>query len=288
MVKKTIFLIFLMSLMLVLGVNASNCAFVTPVSGGYLTTGSLINMTYADFNISIGEIVIHINASSISTANSSSYEITLCSNETNADNMPSGYINWSFNDTTNLILEPANDYTFVGWIENVTPGAYVGSVVCNATVTNIKIDRGDKPSTPTTTTTAGTLSFGSTLTYTVNDANTTECRIAFMPHKQTASYTGSNTKAMTYSGTSCTYTIGYEIADGLYDMYGWASDGMNHTESAKLAMTIDVRVDDTVDGYEDMIVPVAKKITEERFKNIAVILLVIMAAYFGFKALDKK
>ena len=233
--------IFLMSLFmliaLALGVNASSCSFATPANNGYLTFGSLLNFTIDDLGTTVGVVVIHINASSASTANSSSFEILAFTNETKATNMPIGSMNVSINGTLGaFILEPSDNYVLTAWMENVTGSS--GAIACNATRTEITIDRGDVPSAPTSTTPTAssdnTTSQNIVFNANVNGANTTGCTLRFIG---TSSNPGQSVYAMTHSGSTCTLTIN-NVARSSYTYFMRASDGTNTSDSANTIFTV--------------------------------------------------
>ena len=241
--KVALFLVSLIMLIaLALNSYATSCAFITPASNGYLTTGSKINITDADRGTLVRLLIVHINASSASTSNSTSFEITSFTNETKATNMPIAGINGTLNNTDALVLEPANDYVLTAWIQNITSP---GSIVCNATVTGITIDRGDAPTVPTSISPSGILtSRDQTLSATVNGVNTTGCTLRFMDKNP-----GSSRYETTHSGDTCSLAF-TNLPKGTYRYTFDASDGTNiSAQSAITQFDIDIRTSTAKKAY---------------------------------------
>ena len=276
---------------------AHSCGIVTPANNGFIGTDGLINITFTS-NATLALAVVHLNLSSASTSNSTSFEVSVASNETSASLHPRNAINFSLNDTNELVLEPSNDYVLTAWVENATPSHMAGSFVCNSTVTGITIDRGDTPTVPSTAHAADTEFDDVTttlITYTVNGFNTTGCRIAFLEDGASPRFTGTNTFAMVHSADSCTYTVGKStIPDNSYNVYVRASDGTNESISTKLNFKIKTMGGEvggggiTGFGDGDIDVAVAQKVASNEMTNLIILILIIVVLWYYFNHSGKK
>lgn len=219
---RKIFLIWM--LMLALTISSVYAA----ASLSLLTTNwkqnSMINLSTKTANdnseVNISNILIQF--SSTATSNSTTVSLINITN-TSATNFSKGYANFTFDDS--FVLED----TSVGVVTAKTTGTGDSDAVLLAATTVI-IDR-TKPQSPTSLTTAKRVS-GDTITATVNNFNTTACTLSFG--------LGGIRKAMTYSASTCTYTVATnEPPDGIYQYIVYASDGLNETGSNVAQIEID-------------------------------------------------
>lgn len=223
--------------------------------------------------VNITNLALFFSASD--TANSTS-KLVLNITNSSATNFDEGYANITFGN--NIVLED----TVNGVVTSITTG--VGdSANINLSSTTITIDR-TVPQTSTTSHSANTEfddSITKTITYTVNGANTTSCRIAFGK----TTFTGTNTFAMTHSGNSCTYTISKAaIPDGTYKTYVRASDGTNTSMSTGIDFKIKTIEGVTSDDITSLSVPIVEKVVTEKINMGNVVLIAIFgtAIYFMF------
>lgn len=270
--KKLIFIMVLMSLLMALGVYATDTVTLNaPASSGTLYgADNELNVTF-DFDNPALTINCSISASSPSTANSSSSAIFI--NVTNS----SGRHDVNATLPILAIFEDSNDYT-------VTAQCYNGSDWISATSsTGVTFDRTVPQSATTSHSDDAEFADADTITYTVTGENTTGCRIAFLQSGASIRFTGSNTYAMTYSGDSCTYTV-EQLApsDGVYEVYVQASDGTNTSLSSKINFYINTFADDL--SGSDYTVEVAKAvISKKQTQNFLIVLILIVVSFVFLK-----
>ena len=223
--------------------------------------GSQVNMTY---------ITVRFSASN--TANSSTINVVNITNST-ATNFDFGYGNFSFSTLYQL------EDTAVGSATAISTGVAGADAVSSSAVT-INVER-SAPAAPTTAHAAGKeFKDANVVTYTVAGANTTSCRIAF----GRTSFSGSNTFAMTHSGSSCTYTVSKAtIADGSYKTYVQASDGTNTSVSAGRDFKITTIEGATSDDIGALSVPAVEKAKQDvQLGAIITVIIIATVIYMAF------
>ena len=251
------------------------------------TTLGDLSVLNATFNVSAdastGNVSVFFEGRSVSTANSS---FSFVGNDTNTSSLR--YVNLTLPNS--VILEDANDWEFRATCYlNASSSTITVSenVATSSIITGRILDRGGIPAIATTAHAANTEfddSVTKTITYTVNGANTTGCRIAF----GRTSFTGSNTFAMTHSGNSCTYTITKAtIADGIYRTYVQASDGTNTSISTGRDFKIQTFQGVASDDVTALSVPIVEKVISDKI-NLEMVLLIIIFGAFAYMAFFKK
>jgi len=279
--KKLIILMAVLGLFIVGLVSAFTATINTPSTGGTITAASKLNVSVGEWGDN-ASIRCALMASSPSTANSST---SLIFNTTNATTVTDS-VNVTF--SANIVLEDSNDYTFTATCYNGTDSTATDSADA-ASVTSVIVSR-TTPTAPTTTHTTDTVFDDvttKTLTYTVVDATTTGCRIAFLDDGAGPRFTGTNTFAMTYSGTSCTYVVTKAaIPDMTYNVYVQASDGVDTAVSAKGVFRIETMAGGGTD--DDVNWSVGLEYMSKSTKQLLLFILILGGGYFLFFNKKKK
>lgn len=212
---------------IVLSLSLMSAGWITPASGsvvGGATTFNITNSTAATYNCTIW-------ASSPSTTNSTNVSLGTLTNESAIDFDINGSI-----EVKVETLEDSNDYSFYASCMDLT------STTNTSTVT-LTVDN-TIPETPSSLSPASNSkdSDGSvTFSGSVVDANTTGCTLYFVGRNP-----GSSSYAMTYSASSCTYSI-TTIPEETYVYYIQATDGTNTTNSAQTRFSVSLT--DTSSAY---------------------------------------
>lgn len=291
--KKLILLMALISIFLIGVVGAVTDAPVmsVPATGGVVGEDGLINVSFAsnlDGNDTAACAVFIMSASTANSSWSLLINITNSSNDDNDQEAMWGDLNATLG--VEFVVEPSNNYQVYPECYNSTSQGDAGGSRVGSTVTGVIFDRGDVPPAPTTSHTAQTIfANGDTITYTVDGANTTGCKIAFLANGQPPRATGSNVFAMTHSGDSCTYSVAIGApSDGIYNVYVQASDGTNTSFSSRLDFNIEAfgeQSRDTVD-VSQVGVEVVKK--DNKLTTIFWIFAAVGAFLFFFTDVFKK
>jgi len=273
--KKLILLIALISLFMIMGVNALVSGDIT-IQTTTWQENTLVNVTLTNGN---NVTYVTLRGSASNTANSSTIVIYNITNST-ATNFNFASANFTLGN--DIALEDS-----VSWsITPITTGSQGGADGVSGSATTVTIDR-TSPSVATTSHKANT-EFDDintrTITYTVNGANTTSCRIAFGKTR----FTGSNTFAMTHSANSCTYTISKgAISDGTYKTYVQASDGTNTSVSTGIDFKIKTIEGVAGDDISAISVPLVEKGVIGQV-NLGMVLLIVIVGTGAYLAFFKK
>jgi len=257
---------------------------VSPANNSVISGSSVVlNATVTGNNVKKCDFY----ARSLSTANSSWVEIASVTNDTVNDTV----FNTTFDST---VLEDSNDYQFYANCQNDTN--YAKSEKNTVTVDNTV------PDTPTslspsdkTVDTDGTVTFSATVT----DSKTTGCTL----------HLGVNSYTMTYSGSSCTYTVS-NLPEREYRWYITASDGTNSTNSATYTLIVDIQkaagkkylIEQYLKekqkkpftftigggGGEKSLTEVIAENKEKVFWGIIIVLIVVAVIYFGKSGSQRK
>ena len=282
--------------MFALDVNAQSLISCTADIPSYVTIGTELNASFnATLVVNDGndrrnftDIFVAFEVRSVSTANSSFSLIGNVSNTTALN-----HTNMTIPNVGILNLEPSNDYEVRATCYALTSltGPAGVNVTVATTVTGVTFDLGDRPSIPTTAHAKDKeftdVSGSNIITYTVNGANTTNCRIAFLQDGASPRFSGSNTFAMTHSGNSCTYTITKgSLPDSSYDVYVRASDFTNTTNSNKIQFKINTMEGDvggggiSAFGDGEVDIAVARGIASNDFVTLIIIIVVVAGAWY--------
>lgn len=258
-------------------VSAFTVTLVSPASNSVISGSSVVLNATVTSGSNVKNCTFY--AKSASTANSSWTELATVTNDTADDTV----FNTTFDST---VLEDSNDYQFYVTCMNDTTSAN------SSTNTGITVDN-TVPDTPTslspsdkTVDSDGTVTFSATVT----DSKTTGCTL----------HLGVNSYAMTYSGSSCTYTIS-NLPEREYRWYITASDGTNSTNSATYTLIVDIQkaagkkylleqylkekqkkpFTFTIGGGEKSLTEVITENKDKVFWGIIIVLIVIAVIYFG-------
>ena len=206
----------LFALAIALDANAFTCGFSGAINSGYVTNGSLLNVTFGGEGINESLITAAVNCISSSTANSS---VGLITNVSNGSGSAPNSINFTF--INKYVLEDSNDYTCSVSCYNQT-----SQISGNSTKTGVIIDR-TRPPTPTSISPSGSITVGSnTFSATVDGSATTGCQLWFQ-----GTNPGYQAYSMTHTGSSCTLTFS-SIGLSDYVYFIRATDGTNSTDTA--------------------------------------------------------
>jgi len=156
-------------------------------------------------------------------------------NSTLADD--SNNANWGdINGTigTEILIEPSNDYQLKTVCYGNLDQGGDNQTADSAIVTNVIVDRGDVPITPTTLLPAAGTQDNSTLSINavVVGVNVTTCTLNFESKNP-----GQKAYAMTHTGDTCYLAIS-NVADDVYIWDVTASDGTNSSTSSQVTTTI--------------------------------------------------
>lgn len=232
-------------------------------------TDTMINVTFTGAGSPNGTNITHlgISFSATNTANSTASLVCNITNNT-ATNFMGGSANCSFGN--HIVLEDSS----IGYATAITLGTGGNNLSNGVTMTStsVIVDR-EKPTQPTTSHKDGdSFGGGSTVTYTVTDSQTTECRISFGRPQ----YYGSTTYAMTYSGSTCTYIVSSgNPPDNTYDVYATASDGLNSTISKKVTMQVDTLEEDTPYIGDGIQIDIGKKVAQNQGLFLLLLIIVV-------------
>ncbi len=272
--KKLMFLIPFIFLLSIFFVNA-DCN---------LTSTSIGNRTALNvsINTSGGDNILSATASFWATSASTRNSSELIGNVSNTSNRL--HVNYTFPDS--MILEDSNDYTVWATCYLNSSQATIDNVkVENSTIlTSVLFDR-TKPAVPTGITYTNPVKDGNTIKATINLELANRCWIRFG---------GQNTerKAMTLSGSTCTFTAGVNNPPNSdYQAYISADDRTNETLSSVQNVIIRaVQSDggglfgDTLVSQTDSFGKGKQPFSKFDNKSIAVILiLILLFLYFKNK-----
>lgn len=283
--KNKFFILLILSVLFSLFiVGTANAAFTcASASPTVIHENTQLNVTFADDgNLNTSISVAYFIFSGL-TANSSS--TILFTNITNTTTISASFTLGDYNAD---VLEDDSTYT-------IAPIAYNGSLrtggatqVSCTTQTGIVFDR-SKPNVPTTTQASeSTVKSGDIITYDVNGANVSKCRIAFLTSGAVRT-TGSNTFAMTHSGDTCKFTLTGGISDGAYNLYALADDGTNSSLSSKLLVNVNTISDDVPDVTGEIEVAVAQQVSADELGTILIWLIVIGGgSWYFFTQFNRK
>lgn len=215
--KKLILLLPLVFLLGIIFVSAiDDCNLTAPNStNNVIRSGFMFNVTHNQTGDGTeNNITVVIQAKSASTLNTS-YSVVI--NETNATNLR--HLNVSLQGK--FVLGDSNDYVFRAlcfW-----NGTGEGSKT-SAEVSGVTLDR-SKPQVATSITFTNPVKDTQTITATIDRNTTNKCFIKFGGHTV-------ERRAMTLSGTTCTYTVGKNNPPNSdYDTYINTDDNTNTTDS---------------------------------------------------------
>ncbi len=276
--KKLMFLIPLMFLLGIFLVNAAgvDCNLSFPLTNGKLGNFSSFNVTY-NASGSAGNVTAWVEGRSATTRNSS---FSFVANATNTSNR--FHVNITL--ANSIILEDSNDWEFRATCylnASQTSTVQYTAVTTSATNTGILLDR-TTPNTPTGITYTNPVQSGNTITATIARANTNRCFILF----------GSPTaprKAMTLSGSTCTFTAGRDNPPNSdYQTYIMADDRTNQSISDVQSVTVRAVTSDSGGLFGDAAIfsggatGGAKPFSKVNNNQIALI-LVLALAFLYFK-----
>lgn len=225
--KLNLFGILLFATLLLASVQfvSSTATLVTPASSA-VASGSAVVWNATNSSGFANMLNCSIYVSSPSTANSTAVNVSTSTNSSAA----SLFIDGTFNSN---LIEDSNDYSVYASCANITH--IENSTANTAIVIENTIPQAASSMTPADGSTdedSSSVAFSGTVT----NANTTSCTLFF-----TGINPGSTSYTMTYSASSCSYTLS-NPSDQTYQWYIRASDGTNTTNS--VTQTIHVQDDD--------------------------------------------